>query len=44
MYIIFDSCNKPLRCFNSWQDALNFKTVCQRYDWTISRVSNRTIL
>lgn len=43
MYIIYDSCNKPLRRFFSWQDAFNFKTLCQRYDWTIRRVTNRTI-
>ena len=38
MYIVLDSCNKPLRRFSSWQDAFNYKTVCQRYDWTISRI------
>ena len=38
MYIVLDSCNKPLRRFASWKDAFNFKTVCQRYDWTICRV------
>lgn len=44
MYIIYDSCNKPLRRFFSWQEAFNFKTLCQRYDWTISRATNRIIL
>lgn len=44
MYIIYDLCNKPLRRFFSWQEAFNFKTLCQRYDWTISRVTNRIIL
>lgn len=44
MYIIYDSCNKSLRRFFSWQEAFNFKTLCQRYDWTISRVTNRIIL
>ena len=38
MYIVLDSCNKPLRRFSSWQDAFNYKTVCQPYDWTISRI------
>ena len=25
MYIVFDSCNKPLRRFSSWKDAFNYK-------------------
>ena len=25
MYIVFDSCNKPLRRFSSWKDASNYK-------------------
>ena len=25
MYIVFDSCNKPLRRFSSWNDAFNYK-------------------
>lgn len=38
MYIVRDSYNQLVRRFSSWEAAFTFKTMCQRYDWTISRL------
>ena len=38
MYIVFESCNNPMRRFSTWKEAFNNKTICQRYDWTICHI------
>lgn len=35
MFKIYDSMGNYLRSFPTYQQAMTYKTMCQRYDWTI---------
>lgn len=38
MFKIYDSMGNYLRSFPAYQQAMTYKIMCQRYDWTIREI------
>lgn len=34
-FIVYDSLGNPMKRCNTYEQAMTYKIMCQRYDWTI---------
>lgn len=37
-FIVYDSLGNPMKRCNTYEQAMTYKIMCQRYDWTIKEV------
>lgn len=37
-YIVYDSLGNPMKKCNTYEQAMTYKIMCQRYDWTVKEV------
>nr|DAR02425.1 MAG TPA: hypothetical protein [Crassvirales sp.] len=37
-YRVYDSLGNYLRSFSTYNQAMTYKTMCQRYDWVIKEI------
>lgn len=37
-FIVYDSLGNPMKRCNTYEQAMTYKIMCQRYDWTIREI------
>lgn len=37
-FIVYDSLGNPMKKCNTYEQAMTYKIMCQRYDWTIKEI------